>query len=74
MDGEVVEEALARVLCLLFPSEREGYGLVVLEALSRGTPVVLVRGEDTRAVEDVAEGENGFVASTASPEELAAGS
>ena len=72
VDGEVVEEALARALCLLFPSEREGYGLVVLEALSRGTPVVLVRGEDNAAVEHVAEGENGFVASTATPEELSA--
>jgi glycosyltransferase involved in cell wall biosynthesis len=72
VDGAVVEEALGRALCLLFPSEREGYGLVVLEALSRGTPVVLVHGEDNAAVELVAEGENGFVALAADPETLAA--
>jgi glycosyltransferase involved in cell wall biosynthesis len=71
VDGAVVEEALGRALCLLFPSEREGYGLVVLEAVSRGTPVVLVHGVDNAAVELVAEGENGFVASAASPEALA---
>ena len=34
-----VEAALARALCLLLPSRREGYGLIVVEALSLGTPV-----------------------------------
>jgi glycosyltransferase involved in cell wall biosynthesis len=72
VDGAVVEQALGRALCLLFPSEREGYGLVVLEAVSRGTPVVLVEGEDNAAVELVAEGENGLVAGSADPETLAA--
>jgi glycosyltransferase involved in cell wall biosynthesis len=71
VDGEVVDDALGRALCLVLPSSREGYGLVVLEALSRGTPVVLVRGEDNAAVEFVAEGENGFVAPGASAGDLA---
>jgi glycosyltransferase involved in cell wall biosynthesis len=69
-DAEVVQDALGRALCLVLPSGREGYGLVVLEALSRGTPAVLVRGEDNAAVEFVVEGENGFVAADAA--ELAA--
>lgn len=72
VEGTVIEEALAHALCLCLPSEREGYGLVVLEALSRGTPVVLVAGADNAAVELVAEGENGFVAPSAGPEDLSA--
>src|SRR4029077_3396588 len=72
VDEEVIEDALGRALCLLLPSRREGYGLVVVEALSKGTPVVLVRGEDNAATELVAEGENGFVAGDASAAELAA--
>jgi len=70
--GEVVDAALARALCLVLPSRREGYGLVVLEAVSRGTPAVVVRGDDNAAAELVADGENGFVAPSASPEDLAA--
>jgi glycosyltransferase involved in cell wall biosynthesis len=71
VDGVVVERSLARGLCLVLPSRREGYGLVVLEALSKGTPVVLVSGEDNAAVEFVVEGTNGFVAASASADDLA---
>jgi glycosyltransferase involved in cell wall biosynthesis len=71
VDGAVVEDALGRALCLVLPSRREGYGLVVLETISRGTPVVLVQGEDNAAVEFVVEGENGFVAPGAGPGDLA---
>src|SRR5262249_13885766 len=49
VDGRVVEHALDRALCLALPSSREGYGLVVLEALSRGTPAVVVEGGDNPA-------------------------
>jgi glycosyltransferase involved in cell wall biosynthesis len=72
VDGEVVERALETALCLALPSRREGYGLVVLEAMSKGTPAVLVRDEDNAAAELVVEAENGFVAPSASPEDLAA--
>jgi glycosyltransferase involved in cell wall biosynthesis len=61
VESRVVEDALGRALCLVLPSRREGYGLVVLEAMSRGTPVVLVSGEDNAAAELVADGESGFV-------------
>ncbi len=71
VDGSVVDRALERALCLVLPSAREGYGLVVLEASARGTPAVLVRGDDNAAAELIADGENGFVASSASPEDLA---
>jgi glycosyltransferase involved in cell wall biosynthesis len=69
---EEVERDLARALCLVLPSRREGYGLVIVEAASVGTPSVLVRGPDNAATELVEEGVNGFVAETASPEDLAA--
>jgi glycosyltransferase involved in cell wall biosynthesis len=68
----VVEEAIARALCLLLPSRREGYGLVVVEAAARGTPSVVVAGEDNAAVELISEGVNGFIAATDSPQDLAA--
>jgi glycosyltransferase involved in cell wall biosynthesis len=69
--GERVEEALARALCLVLPSRREGYGLVVVEASARGTPSVVVRAPDNAAVDLVEEGQNGFLAPSASPEDLA---
>jgi glycosyltransferase involved in cell wall biosynthesis len=72
VEGAVVDDALGRALCLALPSRREGYGLVVLEALARGTPAVLVRDDYNAAAEFIAEGANGFVASSALPEELAA--
>lgn len=71
VDGEVVARGLERGLCLLLPSRREGYGLVVLEALSRGTPAIVVRDEDNAATEFIVDGENGFVAGSAAPGELA---
>ena len=69
---EVVEELMARALCVLLPSRREGYGLVVIEAAARGTPSVVVAGPDNAAVELITDGENGYVAPSASPEDLAA--
>ena len=71
VDGEVVQETLGHALCLVLPSRREGYGLVVLETLSRGTPVVLVRGEDNAAAEFIEADVNGYVVPTAAPAETA---
>ena len=69
---EVVDDALRRALCLVNPSSREGYGLVVVEAAAHGTPAVVVAGPDNAAVELVEPGVNGFVAPSASAEDLAA--
>lgn len=69
---EQVEHALRKALCLVLPSRREGHGLIVVEAIAEGTPVVVVRGPDNAAVEFVEEGVNGFVADSASPGDLAA--
>jgi glycosyltransferase involved in cell wall biosynthesis len=68
---EEVRDALARASCLLLPSSREGYGLVVIEAAAAGTPSVVVAGDDNAAVELVEEGVNGFVASSEDPRVLA---
>jgi glycosyltransferase involved in cell wall biosynthesis len=68
---EAVEAALARALCLVLPSSREGYGMVVVEASAAGTPSILVRGEDNAATELVEDGVNGFVVDSADPAVLA---
>ncbi len=67
-----VEEAIARAGCLVSASEREGYGLVVVEAAARGTPSVVVAGPENAATELVEDGVNGVVSPDASPESLAA--
>jgi glycosyltransferase involved in cell wall biosynthesis len=68
---DVVEHGIGSSLCLVLPSQREGYGLVVVEAVARGTPVVVVAGPDNAAVELVEAGVNGYVATSAEPAELA---
>ena len=70
-EGEV-GAALARAACVATASEREGYGLVVVEAAAHGTPSVVVAGPENAATELVEEGVNGAVAPTASPGALAA--
>jgi glycosyltransferase involved in cell wall biosynthesis len=72
VEPERVESELARALCMVLPSSREGYGLVVVEAAALGTPSVVVAGPDNAATGLIAEGENGYVARSASPEDLAA--
>jgi glycosyltransferase involved in cell wall biosynthesis len=67
-----VAAALARAACLATASEREGYGLVVVEAAARGTPSVVVDGPENAATELVVPGVNGEIARGAEPEELAA--
>jgi glycosyltransferase involved in cell wall biosynthesis len=68
--GEV-GAALRRALCMLLPSRREGYGLIVVEAAAAGVPSVVVDGPDNAATELVEEGVNGFVARSASADDLA---
>ncbi len=46
--GRAARAPLRRALCLVLPSRREGYGLVVVEAAARGTPSVVVRGPGQR--------------------------
>jgi glycosyltransferase involved in cell wall biosynthesis len=66
VDAEEVAAALERATCMVLPSSREGYGLVVIEAAAHGTPSIVVAGEDNAAAELVRDGVNGFVAASAS--------
>ena len=72
VEPERVERALARALCMVLPSSREGYGLVVVEASAAGTPSVVVAGPDNAATGLIDEGENGYIAPSASAVDLAA--
>ena len=71
VDHDILDDALRTALCMLLPSSREGYGMVVVEASANGTPSIVVRGEDNAAVELVEDGVNGVVADSAEPKELA---
>lgn len=66
-----IQEAMARAVAIVQPSEREGYGMVVVEAASRGVPVVVVDAPDNATVELVDAGRNGFIADNANPTALA---
>lgn len=68
-DAELTAQ-IAGASVLVNPSRREGYGLVVVEAASQGTPVVLVHDPDNAATELIEDGVNGFVAESTDPEEL----
>jgi glycosyltransferase involved in cell wall biosynthesis len=70
-DTETVDAEMRRAMCMLVTSRREGYGLVVVEAAARGTPSVVVAGEDNAATELIDEGVNGFVAGSSDPESVA---
>ncbi len=70
VDGERVENTLARACCLVLPSIREGYGAIVVEAAAVGVPSVLVAAPDNAAVEHIEHGVNGYVVPDASPEAL----
>jgi glycosyltransferase involved in cell wall biosynthesis len=61
-DAETIDAEMRRALCMLLPSRREGYGMVVVEAAARGTPSVVVAGEDNAATELITEGVNGTIA------------
>jgi glycosyltransferase involved in cell wall biosynthesis len=70
--ADELDDALRHALCLLLPSRREGYGMVVVEAASLGVPSIVAAGPDNAAVEHVEDGVNGFVAPSADPDDLAA--
>lgn len=60
---EQLKNTMARALCVVQPSSREGYGMVVVEASAAGVPAIVVAGDDNAAVELIELGRNGFVAS-----------
>jgi glycosyltransferase involved in cell wall biosynthesis len=71
VEADELEQTLRRALCLVLPSRREGYGLIVVEAAAAGTPSIVARAPESAATELIEEGENGFVAESVEPEALA---
>lgn len=63
--GSVPEQELrgiyAQASCTVVPSLREGYGIVVAESVSAGTPVVVADNPENLATALVESGVNGFV-------------
>jgi glycosyltransferase involved in cell wall biosynthesis len=71
LDNEALSAEMRRAMCMLLTSRREGYGLVVVEAAARGTPSVVVAGEDNAATELILEGVNGTIAPSSEPQAVA---
>jgi glycosyltransferase involved in cell wall biosynthesis len=72
VDHDEVMRSIAAASCLLHPSEREGYGLVIVEAASLGTPAVAVAEPENAANVLIDEGVNGYVGACADAGDLAA--
>jgi glycosyltransferase involved in cell wall biosynthesis len=66
--AEVLEE-MKRHDVLLFPSLFEGFGLVILEAMSQGLPVITT--SHTAGPDVIRDGVDGFIVPIRSPEEMA---
>ena len=71
-DADTLDAEMRQAMCMLAPSRREGYGMVVVEAAARATPSVVVAGEDNAATELIEEGVNGTIAVGSDAESLAA--
>jgi glycosyltransferase involved in cell wall biosynthesis len=69
--GSVLDEELDRLIaeatCVVVPSRREGYGLMAVEAMGKGTPVVTTAFEENLAVANIDPGRNGFIVSPPTP-------
>jgi glycosyltransferase involved in cell wall biosynthesis len=72
VEAHEIDDALRHALCMVLPSRREGYGMVVIESAARGTPSVVVDHPDNAATELIADGVNGVLAPSAAPADLAA--
>jgi glycosyltransferase involved in cell wall biosynthesis len=70
-DAATVDTEMRGAMCMLLPSRREGYGMVVVEAAARGTPSIVVAGEDNAATELIEEGVNGTIATSSDPQAVA---
>ncbi len=66
-----LEASMSRATGLILPSEREGYGSVVIEAIARGTPAIAVPGRDNAASSLVIHNVTGFLAPTTEAAALA---
>jgi glycosyltransferase involved in cell wall biosynthesis len=70
-EATFLDAEMRRAMCMLLPSRREGYGMVVVESAARATPSIVVAGEDNAASELIEEGVNGTVAARSDPAAIA---
>ena len=70
-DTETLDAEMRRAMCMLLTSRREGYGLVVVEAAARGTPSVVLAGEDNAATELIVDGVNGTIVPASDAQSIA---
>lgn len=70
VSDEELDRIVARAACVVNPSRREGYGLVVVEAARHGVPVVLVEDPGNAATELIEADTNGLTASSMNAESL----
>jgi len=71
VSDDELNQALQSASCLLLPSLREGYGLIVIEAAAYGTPCITIDAPDNAAKELIVDGVNGFVVRDWTPKNLA---
>jgi glycosyltransferase involved in cell wall biosynthesis len=70
-DWADIEQSMNDAAVFIFPSAREGFGIVALEAMAHGLPVIVVEGEDNATTELICPGVNGEVVSSAHPQMIA---
>jgi glycosyltransferase involved in cell wall biosynthesis len=66
-----LELRLRGALCMLLPSSREGYGMIVVEACAAGTPSIVVAADDNAATELIEDSVNGVIAARADAQTIA---
>jgi glycosyltransferase involved in cell wall biosynthesis len=71
LDDGALAELMQHALCVALLSRREGYGLVVSEAMRYGTPAIVLDHPDSAATERIEANENGLLVTSLEPQALA---
>jgi glycosyltransferase involved in cell wall biosynthesis len=71
VSANILNKTMSSALCVVQPSSREGYGMVIVEASHRGVPTIVVAAPDNAAVELIENGRNGFIVERPEPASLA---
>src|ERR1700727_2666730 len=70
-DAATVDAEMRSAMCMLLPSRREGYGMVVVKTPGGGPRSAAVAGADNAATELIKEGVNGTIAPRSDPASVA---